>query len=194
MTELLLDMNLTVEQRECAGQIARSGSRCSRSSTHPRTLGKIETGRLDLDIAAFELPETIRAACSMRAQGALEGPRAARRDRRGGPERVRGDGAGCTRSCSTSSPTRSKFTPAGSVVGARRGERSPRAREVIDTGSGSTGEPRADVRAVVQADVSTTGLRRKRPGARDRPRPVELMGARSAAHSEPGTAARSASR
>jgi PAS domain S-box-containing protein len=63
MTELLLEMDLGEEQRECAEQVARSSGQMLELINDILDLSKIETGHLALDIANFELLDTIAAAC-----------------------------------------------------------------------------------------------------------------------------------
>jgi len=93
MTELLLDMELTEEQRECGEQIARSGEDMLSLINDILDLSKIEAGHLELDITDFDLDETIKRTCS--AAGAQARAKGLRLDLRIAPDvprRVRGDG------------------------------------------------------------------------------------------------------
>jgi PAS domain S-box-containing protein len=190
MTELLLDMNLTVEQRECARQIARSGEQMLAIINDILDLSKIETGRLELDIAAFELPETIRQACSMAGvQAHSRGLELRVEIDETVPERVRGDGRRLHQVVLNLVANAIKFTPAGSVV-VRVAARGARVRVgVTDTGIGIDPESLEQMfEPFVQADVSTTrlygGSGLGLAIARDL---VELMGGTISAQSEPGT-------
>jgi PAS domain S-box-containing protein len=190
MTELLLDMNLTVEQRECAAQIARSGEQMLAIINDILDLSKIETGRLELDIDVFELPEAIRGACAMaRAQAHAKDLELRVEIDAGVPERVRGDGRRLHQVVLNLVANAIKFTPAGSVI-VRVAASGLRVRvEVLDTGIGIDPEVLEQMfEPFVQADVSTT---RRYGGsglglaiARDL---VELMGGTISAQSEPGT-------
>jgi len=94
MTELLLGMGLTDEQREFAEHVARSGEQTLAIANDILDLSKIEAGHLELDITDFDLHETIEETCSSanvqtRAKDlrldvhiAREVPRAVRGDRR----------------------------------------------------------------------------------------------------------------
>ncbi len=189
MTELLLDMNLTVEQRECAAQIARSGEQMLAIINDILDLSKIETGRLELDIGVFELPETIRQASALaRAQAHSRGLELRVEIDETVPERVRGDGRRLHQVVLNLVANAIKFTPEGSVV-VRVTADGPRVRvDVLDTGIGI--DPvnlERMFEPFVQADVSTTrlygGSGLGLAIARDL---VELMGGTISAYSEPG--------
>jgi PAS domain S-box-containing protein len=64
MTELLLDTSLDEEQRQYAEQISRSGEQMLAILNDILDLSKIEGGHLELDIADFDLHDTINEACS----------------------------------------------------------------------------------------------------------------------------------
>ena len=189
MTELLLHMNLTVEQRECAAQIARSGEQMLAIINDILDLSKIETGRLELDVDVFDLRETIREACVLaRAQAYTKDLELRVEVDAGVPERVRGDGRRLHQVVLNLLANAIKFTPAGSVI-VRVTASGLRLRvEVLDTGIGIDPENLEQMfEPFVQADVSTT---RRYGGsglglaiARDL---VELMGGTISAHSEPG--------
>ena len=67
MTDLLLDMGLSGEQREYAEQVARSGEQMLAIINDILDLSKIETGHLELDIADFDLHEAIAETCAATA-------------------------------------------------------------------------------------------------------------------------------
>jgi PAS domain S-box-containing protein len=64
MNELMLDMDLTDEQRECAEQVARSGEQMMAIISDVLDVAKIEAGQLELDVADFDLHETIERVCA----------------------------------------------------------------------------------------------------------------------------------
>jgi len=57
MTELLLDMELTADEREAIEQITRSGDQMLAILNDVLDLSKIEAGKLELDITDFDLHE-----------------------------------------------------------------------------------------------------------------------------------------
>ena len=65
MTEVLLDMDLTAEQRECAQQLARSGEQMLSIINDILDISKIETGHLEIDATDFDLHELVKQACSV---------------------------------------------------------------------------------------------------------------------------------
>jgi PAS domain S-box-containing protein len=65
MTELLLDTELTDDQRELATQVARSGEDMMRIINDILDVSKIEAGRLELDACDFAVRETIEQACAV---------------------------------------------------------------------------------------------------------------------------------
>jgi signal transduction histidine kinase/CheY-like chemotaxis protein len=65
MNELLLDTDLSDEQREYAEQVARSGEHMMTIVDEILDISKIEAGQLELDASDFELHETIREACAI---------------------------------------------------------------------------------------------------------------------------------
>jgi PAS domain S-box-containing protein len=94
MNELLLGTNLDDEQRAYATQVARSSEHMLTIITDILDIAKIETGKIELHIAEFDLRETVEQACmpaileaqAKRLQFDLEiDPRL--------PPRVRGDAA-----------------------------------------------------------------------------------------------------
>jgi signal transduction histidine kinase len=65
MTELLLDTELSDDQRELATQVARSGEDMMRIINDILDVSKIEAGRLELDACDFTIRDTIEQACSV---------------------------------------------------------------------------------------------------------------------------------
>ncbi len=197
MNELLLQTNLDAEQRAYAEQVEQSGEHMLAIINDILDISKIETGRLELDVAEFDLHETIERACvpaglEAQAKGvALEidiDPEA--------PLRVRGDGARLRQVLMNLVGNAVKFTAEGSVaIRVRRRPASSRDAilvEIIDSGMGI--EPLSLQRMFepfVQADVSTTreyggnGL-----GLAIAKELVELMEGTIGAESEPGRGSR----
>jgi PAS domain S-box-containing protein len=64
MNDLLLDTDLDDEQRAYAEQVARSGDQMMAIINDILDLSKIEAGQFELDIADFELRETIEQTCA----------------------------------------------------------------------------------------------------------------------------------
>ncbi len=65
MNELLLDTELTEEQRAYAAQVARSGEQMMTIINDVLDVAKIEAGQLELDVADFAVRETIEQACAV---------------------------------------------------------------------------------------------------------------------------------
>jgi signal transduction histidine kinase len=147
MTELLLDMNLTDEQRECAQQIARSGEHMLAVINDFLDVSKIETGHLELDITDFDLHETINEACSaVDAQATAKGLALNLQIGSEVPQRVRGDGRRFQQVLLNLVSNAVKFTPAGAVAVTVSATPTPRESSVIgvevaDNGIGIGIEP-----------------------------------------------------
>ncbi len=197
MNELLLQTELNDEQRGYAEQVEQSGEHMLAIINDILDISKIETGRLELDVAEFDLHETVERACvpaglEAQAKGVqLEiqvDPQASRR--------VRGDDARLRQVLMNLVGNAVKFTAEGSVA-VRVSPRTASSRdtvvfEVIDSGIGV--EPLSLERMFeqfMQADVSTTreyggnGL-----GLAIAKELVELMGGSIGAESEPGRGSR----
>jgi two-component system, sensor histidine kinase and response regulator len=65
MAELLLDTELNGEQRSYTEQVARSGEQMLTLINDILDVSKIEAGQLELDVADFDLHETIEQACTV---------------------------------------------------------------------------------------------------------------------------------
>jgi signal transduction histidine kinase/CheY-like chemotaxis protein len=192
MTELLLQTPLDDEQRTYAEQVEQSGEHMLAIINDILDISQIETGRVELEIADFDLYESVERACvpaALEAQSkglALE----IEFDQRA-PRRVRGDDARLRQVLMNLVGNAVKFTAEGSVrvrVSDRREPGVVGVRiDVIDTGIGI--DPAALERMFepfVQADGSTTrkyggnGL-----GLSIAKQLVELMGGLIGGESEP---------
>ena len=193
MNELLLGTQLDAEQRGFAQQVQESGEHMLTIINDILDISKIETGRLELEVAEFDLHETIERACVPAGLEAQEkgiqlevqiDPQA--------PRRVRGDAARLRQVLINLVSNAVKFTPQGSVAVRVR----PRAGadgdailiEVVDSGIGIDPTRLEHMfQPFVQADVSTTreyggnGL-----GLAIAKELVELMNGTIGADSEPG--------
>ena len=166
MTELLLEMNLSVEQRECAEQIARSGELTLSVISDILDLSKIETGHLELDITDFDLRESISRTCSAAgAQARANGLRLDMLIDDEVPRRVRGDSRRLHQVILNLVSNAIKFTPAGAITVRVSATPAPDDAhvtirvEVADSGIGI--DPKNLQRMFepfTQADVSTTRL------------------------------------
>jgi len=194
MTELLLDMDLSDEQRECAVQIARSGEQMLAIINDILDISKIETGHLDLDITDFDLHETIDGTCSFAtAQARAKGLPLDVQIDSDVPRRVRGDGRRLHQVVLNLVSNAIKFTSAGGVtirVSARPtpNDSGTRVRvEIVDTGIGiDPANLHRMFEPFTQADVSTTRLYGGTGlGLAIARELVELMGGTISAESEP---------
>ena len=166
MTELLLDMNLSVEQRECAEQIARSGELTLAVISDILDLSKIETGHLELDITDFDLRESISRTCSAAgAQARANGLRLDMLIDDEVPRRVRGDSRRLHQVILNLVSNAIKFTPSGAITVRVSATPSPDdihvtiRVEVADSGIGiDPANLQRMFEPFTQADVSTTRL------------------------------------
>jgi PAS domain S-box-containing protein len=194
MTELLLETELTEEQREYAVQVSRSGEQMLAILNDILDLSKIEGGHLELDIADFDLHETISETCSVAGgQARAKGLRVAVEIAGNVPRRLRGDGRRIRQILLNLVSNAVKFTSEGTVtvrVGAQPGEHGGTLvrLEVADTGIGIDPEKLGRMfEPFTQADVSTTrhyggtGL-----GLAIAHEIVEMMGGQISADSQPG--------
>ena len=193
MNELLLGTQLDAEQRGFAQQVQESGEHMLTIINDILDISKIETGRLELEVAEFDLHETIERACVPAGLEAQEkgiqlevqiDPQA--------PRRVRGDAARLRQVLINLVSNAVKFTPEGSVaVRVRRragADGDAILIEVVDSGIGIDPTRLEHMfQPFVQADVSTTreyggnGL-----GLAIAKELVELMNGTIGADSEPG--------
>ena len=163
MNDLLLQTELTEEQRELAEQVSRSGDQMLSIINDILDISKIETGHLELDLIDFDLREAIEQACT--------GPRL-RADEKGLrldieispelPRRASGDDRRLQQVLLNLVANAVKFTATGGVTvrALARPDENGASRlrvEVVDTGAGV--DPAALQRMFepfTQADVSTT--------------------------------------
>jgi signal transduction histidine kinase/ActR/RegA family two-component response regulator len=193
MNELLLQTELSAEQRAYAEQVEQSGEHMLTIINDILDISKIETGHLELELAELDLPELIERACvpaGLEAQA--KGVQLEIQIDPLVPRRVRGDAARVRQVLLNMVGNAVKFTAHGTVaVRARRREGADDDRillEVIDSGIGVDPERLEQMfQPFVQADVSTTrqyggnGL-----GLAIAKELVELMGGTIGASSEPG--------
>jgi hypothetical protein len=163
MTELVLDMELTGDQREAIEQIARSGDQMLAILNDVLDLSKIEAGKFELAIADFDLHEVMTATCAIAsAQARAKDLAFELRIGKRVPRRVRGDGRRLGQIVLNLATNAVKFTAHGSVMVNVNAKRAGASRsliriEVTDSGIGM--EPRfVDhlFEPFTQADVSTT--------------------------------------
>jgi signal transduction histidine kinase/ActR/RegA family two-component response regulator len=162
MNELLLGTPLDPEQRGYAQQVQESGEHMLTIINDILDISKIETGRLELEVAEFELHETVERACvpaGLEAQD--KGIQLEIQIDPQTPRRVRGDAARLRQVLINLVSNAVKFTQEGSV--AVRVRRRPGADgdailiEVIDSGIGvDPARLEQMFQPFVQADVSTT--------------------------------------
>jgi PAS domain S-box-containing protein len=194
MTELLLDTSLSQEQREYALQVGRSGEQMLSILNDILDLSKIEGGHLDLDVADFDLHETINETCSIAGgQARAKGLRLTVEFAEDVPRQLRGDGRRLRQIVLNLVSNAVKFTSEGGVqvrVSAVCHGGGARVRvEVNDTGIGVDPDKLARMfEPFTQADVSTTrhyggtGL-----GLAIVKEIVDMMGGEIGAASEPGS-------
>jgi PAS domain S-box-containing protein len=165
MTDALLDMGLTDEQRACAEQLASSGEHMLALINDILDLSKIETGHLALDVANFALVDMITQACAV--AGALAKAKGLALEieiESDVPRRAHGDGRRLNQVLANLLANAVKFTSVGAVTvhvsaAATRDESTTIRMAVTDTGIGI--EPESLQRMFepfTQADVSTTRL------------------------------------
>ena len=162
MNDLLLETALDAEQRSYAEQVARSGDQMMAIINDLLDLSKIEAGQLELDIAEFDLRDTIeQASAAAGFEARTKGLALELRFDEAVPSRVYGDSRRLHQILLNLIANAIKFTEHGSVIVAvtSRGARDDRLVrvEVRDTGIGI--DPCAVERMFepfTQADASTT--------------------------------------
>src|SRR3954470_15176113 len=194
MTELLLQSELTPEQREHASTAARSGEALLTVINDILDFSKIEAGKLELDVHDFDLREAVEDVCEMLApQAHGKGLELMAWIDDDVPAMVSGDRARLRQVLTNLVANAVKFTERGEVAVrvrlARRDDQQAIIRfDVVDTGIGI---PAAVIHRLFesfsQADTSTTrryggtGL-----GLTISRQLVELMGGEIGCESEPG--------
>ena len=163
MIDLLLDMGLSAEQRECAQQVARSGEQALAIINDILDISKIETGHIELDLDDFDLHQAVADTCAparMRAQ--TKGVQFELTLDAAVPRHVHGDARRFEQVLQNLVDNAVKFTPAGNITVAvtRPGPQEDVVRvEVRDTGIGIDPAKLARMfEPFTQADVSTTRL------------------------------------
>ena len=194
MNELLLDTELTAEQRSYAEQVARSGEHMMTIISDVLDVSKIEAGQLELSVADFLLRDAIEQACAVaRMEANTKGVELGLQLDPGVPSTARGDGGRFRQVLLNLVANAVKFTHAGAVTvrvdaTRKRGGATTIRCEVADTGIGV--DPLILDRMFepfTQADASTTrqyggtglGLAIARELA-------DLMGGTIGAESKPG--------
>jgi PAS domain S-box-containing protein len=193
MTELLLETELTDEQRSYAEQAVRSGEQMMAIINDVLDLSRIEAGQFELDITDFDLRETIEQACSVAGlQAKSKGLALDLQFGKAVPQQARGDGRRIRQILLNLVSNAVKFTAEGTIVvrldSLAQANGDARLRvEVSDTGIGIDPEALERVfEPFTQADVSTTrnygGTGLGLAIAREL---IELMGGTIGAASEP---------
>jgi two-component system sensor histidine kinase/response regulator len=197
MTEILLDTELSPEQRSYAEQVARSGEQMLTLINDILDVSKIEAGQLELDIADFDLHDTVEQTCALAGLKAdASGIKLDVAIEPATPRHVRGDAGRLRQVLLNLVANAVKFTAAGGVsvrVGAQATEGESDGRTLVriavsDTGIGiDPGILHQMFEPFTQADASTTrtyggtGL-----GLAIVRELVELMGGTIGCRSEPG--------
>jgi len=141
MNELLLDMDLTDEQRECAEQVARSGEQMMAIISDVLDVAKIEAGQLGLDVADFDLHETTERVCAAAGlQADAKGIQLEVDIDADTPRYVRGDSRRLRQVLMNVLANAVKFTAEGKVA--------------VHVGT----RPRLEADAVVRVEVTDTGI------------------------------------
>ena len=164
MAELLLDTELTREQRSFAEQVARSGEQMLALINDILDVSKIEAGQLELDVADFDLHETIEQTCAVAGLKAdAMGIKLEVTIEAGTPRCVRGDARRLRQVLLNLVANAVKFTAAGGVTVVASAEASPGEEQTVvriavsDTGIGIDPAILTKIfEPFTQADASTT--------------------------------------
>ena len=194
MTGLLLDTDLSPEQREYAETVRTSGENLLTIINDILDFSKIEAGKMDLETIDFDLPTAVEEVVGLLAERAYaKGLELASIVERDVPAALRGDPGRLAQVLTNLLGNAIKFTEGGEVVlRAALDEETYDAAvvrfEVRDTGIGMTEEQRSKLfEAFSQADASTarryggTGL-----GLAISKQLVNMMGGEIGVESEPG--------
>ncbi|HEY6853401.1 MAG TPA: response regulator, partial [Gemmatimonadales bacterium] len=163
MTELLLEMDLEAEQRECARQVAQSGAQMLAIINDILDISKIESGSLELESIPFDLPGLVDTTARLLASRGTQRPVELLCDIRADvPRTVRGDPGRLRQIITNLIGNALKFTERGEVVvtvrlAATQGGLATVQFSVRDTGIGIPAD-KLDVifEQFRQADASTT--------------------------------------
>jgi hypothetical protein len=194
MAELLLDTDLDDDQRDYAEQVLRSGEQMLAIINDLLDLSKIETGHLELEIADFELRDTLERSCSSaRLSATAKDLGFAIEIDAAVPERLRGDGRRLGQIVLNLVANAVKFTAEGAVVVSVHSAPGAEgalalAIEVADSGIGIDPDKLERVfDPFTQAEVATTRLYGGSGlGLAIARQLTELMGGTISAHSELG--------
>ena len=163
MTGILLDTELTNEQREVAETVLSSGEALLTILNDILDFSKIEAGKLELEVIDFDLRETVEAVVSLLSSGAQrKGLEFTSRIPQETPVGLQGDPGRIRQILTNLIGNAVKFTHQGAVtVRATRIEEDDHTAlmrvEVSDTGIGISQESRAGLfQSFSQADTSTT--------------------------------------
>jgi PAS domain S-box-containing protein len=163
MNELLLETDLTDQQRSYADQVAASGEQMLSIINDILDISKIETGHLELDLVEFALPTAIRDTCAApRLAADVKGLALTVDVAPDVPARVRGDARRLRQVLLNLVANAVKFTSQGGVTvrvtNRQQGAAHAVVRfEICDTGIGiDSGEITRMFDAFTQADASVT--------------------------------------
>jgi signal transduction histidine kinase/CheY-like chemotaxis protein len=164
MSSLLLDTPLNPQQREYAEAIQRSGQKLLEIINSILDFARIESGRIELRAAPFDLRAEIEeAACLLAEQAEQKGLELIVHVSAAAPDQVRGDAGRLRQILLNLLGNAIKFTERGEVAITCRPEETPPGQtplfrfEVRDTGPGfAEATARRLFRPFVQADTSTT--------------------------------------
>jgi PAS domain S-box-containing protein len=191
MNELLLDTELSDEQRFLAAQAAQSGEQLLAIINDVLDVSKIEAGRLELDLTDFDLHTLIDQVCATaRLQVGQRGVALELEFGDDVPDRVHGDAARLRQVLTNLLSNAAKFTREGEIrVRVTSGPDAPVRFAVSDTGIGIDATVLVQMfEPFTQADTSTTrvfgGTGLGLAIARDL---VALMGGTIGADSDPGS-------
>jgi signal transduction histidine kinase len=194
MNELLLDTQLSDEQRECAEQVARSGEAMMAIINDVLDVSKIEAGQFALHLSDFSLRATIEQVCALaRMEAHAKGIKLALQIDPGVPQTVSGDSGRLRQVLLNLVANAVKFTEAGTVIvhvtATPRLDDTVAVRcEIVDTGIGIDPlildrmfEPFTQADASTTRNYGGTGL-----GLAIARELTGLMGGTIGAESEPG--------
>jgi two-component system, sensor histidine kinase and response regulator len=194
MTGLLIDTDLSEEQREYAETVRASGENLLTIINDILDFSKIEAGKMDLETMDFDLRNTVEEALGLLAERAqTKGVELVSLIENDVPSALRGDPGRLSQILTNLLGNAIKFTEEGEVVlcvslAEEQGDAAVVGFEVRDTGIGMTPEQRGRLfQAFTQADLSTTrryggtGL-----GLVISKQLVEMMGGEIDVESEPG--------